>query len=269
MLLAVAPLRLVTEAALKARDTMKRRCSRAGTMTRLASTNPAARSKAGLLLACLLAALGLAGCRSGRPTPTPAGPGVIFHDDFSQTNTGWDVYSGADAITDYEAGHYVIQVGEPGINVWSRPGLDLEDAVVLVEAQAAAGPANNEFGVMCRYSRAGDGRNSFYFFLVSSDGYYALGKVVNDLRTILAPPGGFQPSDVIALDAGTSNALRATCQGQRLALMVNGTVLAETTDAELTHGDVGLVAGSYDEGGVRIHFDQFEVRAPGGAAAAP
>jgi hypothetical protein len=224
-----------------------------------------ARHRAGLLLACLAVA-GLAACRPSHPTPTPAGPGILFRDDFSQTTTGWDVYTGADAVTNYEAGHYVIEVGEAGVNVWARPGLDLVDTEVLVEATAIGGPANNELGVLCRYTRSGD-RVSFYFFFVSSDGYYALGKIVDDVRTVLAPPGGFQPSDVINVEPGAVNALSATCHGERLALVVNGSLLAEATDSELARGDVGLVAGSYDEGGVRIHFDNFEVRDPAVAGA--
>jgi hypothetical protein len=161
-------------------------------------------------------------------------------------------------------GRYLIAVEEPGVEVWARPGLALTNLVFEAETQYAAGPANNEYGLICRYERRGDGRNSFYFFFISSDGYYALGKVVGDVRTILSPEvGSFQPSDAIRLEPEATNTLAATCSGSRLALAVNGVPVGEFTDDELRRGDIGLIAGTFDEGGVRIHFDNVVVRQPG------
>lgn len=209
----------------------------------------------------MLAALAACGGPSGGATPGP--PGVIFQDDFSNPNSGWDSYSGADATTDYVEGQYLIAVEEPLVDVWAHPGLEVADVNVEVDAWYGAGPINNEFGVMCRYTRAGDGTNSFYFFLVSTDGYYAMGKIVRDVRTVLSPEAGsFQPSAAIAQDLEAPNHLVVTCQGSRFSLAVNGTLLGEFTDDELPRGDVGLIAGTFDEGGVRIRFDDFIARQP-------
>jgi hypothetical protein len=128
----------------------------------------------------------LAACAGSGPG-TPAAPGMIFQDDFSQTTSGWDRHTGSDLTTDYVDGRYLVAVVDPGVDVWARPGLNLTDLELTADTQYAAGPVNNEYGLICRYDRAGDGRNSFYFFFVSSDGYYALGKVVRDARTILSP----------------------------------------------------------------------------------
>jgi hypothetical protein len=38
--------------------------------------------------------------------------------------------------------------------------------------------------------------------------------------------------------------------------------VGDFTDNELTHGDIGLLAGTYDEGGVQIHFDNLVARQP-------
>ena len=211
-----------------------------------------------------LGALVLAACGGPRPPTAPAEPSVIFRDDFSDINSGWDQHRGADVVTDYDEGGYLLAVEEPGVSVWARPGLDLADVVLEADAQHAAGPDNNEYGLMCRYSRGGDGRNSFYFFMVSSDGYYALGKVVRDVRTILSPAeGSFQPIEAVAFDPRAVNRLRASCQGTQLALSLNGELLAEFSDSELARGDVGVLAGSFDEGGVRITFDNVVVQQPG------
>jgi hypothetical protein len=213
---------------------------------------------AGLALCLLLTA-----CALPRPQPTPAGPGVIFSDDFSDTNSGWDRYAGADIVTDYEDGRYLLAIEGPGDIVWARPGLDLADVAVETDTHYASGPENNEYGLLCRYARAGDGRVSFYFFAISSDGYYALGKVIRDVRTVLSPAdGSFQPSAAIDTDPAAINRLRATCHGNRMELTVNDQIAGEFTDSDLSRGDVGVFAGSFDTGGVRIYFDDFVVSQP-------
>jgi hypothetical protein len=149
------------------------------------------------------------------------------------------------------------------VDVWARPGLAFTDLRLEVESWYGAGPVNNEYGLLCRYERHGDGSNSFYFFFVSSDGYYALGKVVRDVRTILSPAeGSFQPTDALRLEPAAGNSLAATCAGDQFSFAVNGVTLGEFTDDELTRGDIGLIAGSFDEGGVEIFFDNVVVRDP-------
>jgi len=219
------------------------------------------------LAAMLLVGLMAASCApASRPAPSggaaPAA-GVLFQDDFSNTNSGWDKHTGTDATTNYDGGRYLIAVQQPSVDAWAEPGLDLTDVSLEVQAQYSAGPVNNEYGVMCRYQQGGDGKNSFYFFVVSTDGYYALGKVSKDVRKILSPAAGSpQPTTAIKPQADAVNDLSATCQGSHLAFSVNGTPVGDFTDDELKQGDIGLIAGTYDEGGVQIHFDNLVARKP-------
>jgi len=213
--------------------------------------------------ALVLGLLAAAGCGPAKSPATPPPAGVLFQDDFSKNTTGWDQHTGADVTTNYDSGQYLIAVSQPSVDVWAQPGLDLTDVAVQVQAQYSAGPVNNEYGLMCRYQRGGDGKSSFYFFFISTDGYYALGKVSKDVRTILSPSQGSpQPTTAIKPEKDAINALNATCQGDHLALAVNGTAVGDFTDAELKHGDIGLVAGTYDEAGVAIHFDNLVARQP-------
>ncbi len=207
------------------------------------------------LLAILLTACAVA------TTPPPGTPGVIFHDDFSDPLSGWDRQAGGDITTDYRDGRYLIAVEPVGIEVWAQPGLDLADARVEVEAAHAGGPINNSFGLLCRYTREGD-RNSFYFFLISSDGYYAVGKAVRDQRTFLNPARDFEPLAALAEDPLATHHLSATCQGDQLSFEVDGALVLRVQDAELRRGDLGLTAGTFDEGGVQIAFDNLVVRRP-------
>jgi len=202
----------------------------------------------------------LAACNP--PRAQYADPSVLFQDDFAQPTSGWNAHTGAEAATNYDNGQYLIAVEQTGVDVWAQPGLEFTDTRLEVETQYAAGPLNNEFGVMCRYTRRGD-RSSFYFFLISSDGYYAQGKVVENKRTVLNPAtGDFQPASVILQDPAAINQLSATCQGSHFTFAVNGAVLGEFDDSELARGDIGLIAGTYDETGVQIRFDNLVVKKP-------
>lgn len=194
--------------------------------------------------------------------PTPRADGVIVEDDFTNPQSGWDTYTGADITTTYDDGRYLIAVETPNRDAFALAGLDLNDMRLVAEAQMSGGPRDNAFGLLCRHGRSGD-RNSFYFFLISSDGYYGMGKVVNQTeRTFLNPAQNFEPLAAIKTGDGERNQLEATCQGNRMSFTVNSVAVGSFQDAALTHGDVGLIAGAFNEGGVRIHFDNVIIRQP-------
>ena len=59
-----------------------------------------------------------------------------------------------------------------------------------------------------------------------------------------------------------TNKLRASCVGDRLAFSVNEQYLDEVEDTEFQAGDVGLIAGTFEEPGADILFNEFVVRSP-------
>ena len=58
------------------------------------------------------------------------------------------------------------------------------------------------------------------------------------------------------------NHLRADCNGDTLSLFANGFPLAQVHDPTLSHGDVGVLAGTFSHPGVDVIFDNFIVMAP-------
>lgn len=196
------------------------------------------------------------------PTPAPAAATapaatVLFQDNFSNPASGWDRVNVKDGITDYTAeGAYRILVNLPNTDVWSNPGLTFTDVRIEVDATKVGGPDDNDFGVQCRYQDD----NNFYFFLISSDGYYAIGKV-KDGEQILLSGESMDYSDAV-LQGMATNHIRADCVGAHLALYVNGVTLAAVEDGDLTQGDVGLMAGTFDQPGTDILFDNFTVLQP-------
>ncbi len=209
-----------------------------------------------LILASLACSLFSPG-DNGSDTPAPQVPSnVLFQDDFADPTSGWDSVSDERGITDYADGIYRIFVNTTGTDVWSNPGLSFGDARVEVDATKVGGDDNNDFGVICRYQ----GPENYYFLIVSSDGYYGIGKVSGGQQQLIGMES-MPPSEVIR-QSNATNQLRADCIGSKLSLYVNGEFLAQSEDSEFTSGDVGLLAGTLELPGTDIHFDNFVVSKP-------
>jgi hypothetical protein len=196
-------------------------------------------------------------------TPPPNLPGMlpygdrILEDSFVNNDLGWDEYNGQEGLTGLENETYKIQINSPFTEIWANPSSELAIPVdVIVEAQALnAGSPDNYFGLICRYLDA----SNFYFLIITSDGYYGIGKVKDGLHSLVGRTE-MPPSEVF--DGNAINHLRAECTGSRLALFANGILLDVQNDMDLTQGSVGMIAGSYaDE--VTVFFDNFKVFRPG------
>ena len=184
------------------------------------------------------------------------GDQVLFQDDFSEPSSGWDQVRSDDGITDYENGIYRILVLGEDMDIWANPNLNFTDVRIEVDTQKAGGPDNNDFGVICRYKDV----ENYYFMIISSDGYYGIGKKINGEYDIIGTES-LPPSEEINQGKAT-NHIRADCVGSTLSLYVNGKLIATQEDSDFTSGDVGLIAGTYDTIGTDIHFDNFKVLKP-------
>jgi hypothetical protein len=182
--------------------------------------------------------------------------GVLFQDDFSEPSSGWDQVRNDEGITDYEEGIYRIYVKEANTDYWANPNLNFTDVTISVEATKVGGPDDNDFGVLCRYQDV----ENFYFFIISSDGYYGIGKLKDD-QQVLISSDNLLPSEEIN-QGELSNHIQASCVGNLLTLYVNDQLLIRVEDNDFLSGDVGLIAGTYDTSGTDIHFDNFKVFKP-------
>jgi hypothetical protein len=209
----------------------------------------------------LVLALSASACRllvdPAQPVKT-AGPDgrVLFSDDFSASTSGWNQVSAASGESIYLDGAYRIFVNEPNVDIWSKPGKSFQDVRVEVDAYKVGGERDNRFGVICR---AVDD-DSFYIFIISSDGYYGIGLIDGQAYQLIGMDA-LQPSEAIRLGSA-SNHIRADCVGDTLTLTVNGVQLAQVQDSRFPSGDVGLIAGTYNTPGTDIRFDDFVVYQP-------
>jgi len=183
---------------------------------------------------------------------------AVFRDDYSQPYSGWmrgtELPNGG--ISDYADGKFRILVNEPNFDYWSNPKLSFKNARIEVDSVKQAGPDINRFGLICRYKD----EHNFYFFIISSDSYYGVGKVKDDHLSLIGM-NEMLPSDAIQSGSGL-NHLRADCIGDQLFFYVNGRLLTQVSDSEFPSGDVGILAGTFNEPGVDIAFDNFVVVKP-------
>jgi hypothetical protein len=185
---------------------------------------------------------------------------ALFEDNFNDTACGWDEFDEEGASAAYGISDYMISVHQPNTSAVAVPGARFSDVLVEAEVQLQEGSADNNFGLLCRYQDL----DHFYAFLISSDGYYAIVRVVGgeDFQVLSGDGLHLMPSEAIDTEQGATNEIRALCQGDNLTLFVNGRQLASVLDSQLGYGDVGFIASSYGEAPVRVHFDNMVVLDP-------
>lgn len=193
--------------------------------------------------------------------PPPLG-NVVYEDDYADDTSGWDVADTEKSAAGYENGQYVLTVKTPKWLAWANPniGLDLGDIAIDVDARLDSGPKDNQaiYGLLCRYVDA----KNFYYFVIRADGYAAIYKVADGQRTMLSSPDNEYAPALPVRKGKMTNHLRAMCMGSLLELYVNQKQVVAAEDSDFASGDVGVVVGALDEGGVKVIFDDFVVTEP-------
>jgi len=126
----------------------------------------------------LLLAVSSLACQFSNPfAPTPTlvakSGDTLFYDDFTNTTSGWGHFTSAEGTMDYDGSGYRFLVNALQANFWSTPGKSFRDVRMEVDVAKLSGPDENRIGLLCRFVE-----NNYYFFMVSSDGYYTIGKYV-------------------------------------------------------------------------------------------
>ena len=186
--------------------------------------------------------------------------GTLLQDDFAgERDCGWALYNGRGVTSEIEEGILRISNSLAGEISWVNAERNFEDVIITTLARQVQGPNDNAYGIICRYQSP----NNFYVFLISGDGYYAIGKYQGGSPQIqyLTGEGQYVYSDVINQGAAT-NEVKATCVGNELSLSVNGIALESVTDPTFVTGDIGLGASTFQPGTAVIEFDSIRIIAP-------
>jgi hypothetical protein len=191
-------------------------------------------------------------------TPVPSG-GVLFEDDFADESKGWDTITDEYGTTAYADGKYMISVTDTLSYLFSDPDLSEDYADTQIDVDILPSDEQlHDMGIVCRVKDT----DNFYYFIISSDGFYAIGKFKDGEDILLGSEEMQEDSEGVINQGLADNHVRADCIGETLTLYANGTKLFETTDSDFTEGAFGLIAGSYEDVPITVFFDNFVVTKP-------
>jgi hypothetical protein len=201
-------------------------------------------------------------------TPVPAGGGgtgqqVLFQDDFSNANSGWEVGDYSAGSVGYGNGYYFVKTTSKAVNMYGAAFKSITDAVITVDAAEAGGPSNfnTGYGVICRL-QTGDNADMGYYFRISGDGYFSADVASGGSFTSLLTGEKWQQSSAIN-QGNATNHLEVTCNGSHLKFVVNGTTVFEGNDSTYASGDVALVGTTYEDSSTgEFHFTNFVASKP-------
>ncbi len=177
----------------------------------------------------------------------------IFRDDFSSRRSGWATGDTQNYLADYRAGEFIVQIKSENILAWSTHDTELADGMISVEARVVDSIGDGDYGIICRYQD----KDNFYFFLISEDSYFSIQKFENDEQQML-----FDWEQLKGIDPSKPNRITAICIGNKLQLAVNDSILATVYDDSFQSGNIGLIAGTYNNPGLTVAFDNLVVKQP-------
>ncbi len=189
------------------------------------------------------------------PTALPTLPAVgalLYQDDFSTADNTWfGSFEGGG--TEVLGGVAQFTVNKASWQVWQESSyVQAKDVIIDVDGLIFSGPADSEYGLLCRYVDA----DNHYGLTISGDGFVSIfERVAGEIESLY---GEFSEG---VIDP-TVNHITAACIGDTLSIYANGIFLASVKDGSHVSGDVGLIAGTWDDPGAVVRFDNLKVSSP-------
>lgn len=119
------------------------------------------------------------------------------------------------------------------------------DVYVETTETKVGGPNRMNVSVICRASDQG-----WYEFSITSGGYWQIWKYFGENYKKLKEGA----SKYIKVESDP-NLLQASCVGTNLTFWVNENKVGETTDRDLTEGQVGVSVSTFDLKGAKVEFE--------------
>lgn len=184
---------------------------------------------------------------------------IIFEDRFRSGETGrWVTESDelGQSLVINEV--MVIELDQPETIQYvalEEPGFG--DFVLEVDVTQTEGSPNSSFGLLVRMQ----GSDAFYRFSITGNGLYIVEK-----RT---PSGGWErlsedwpSSPHLNQGLNQTNRLRIEAVGPQLTFSANNEPLTQVVDNTFIGGNIALAAGTFNQGGLRVAFDNVVVTHP-------
>jgi hypothetical protein len=171
--------------------------------------------------------------------------------EFRRDDGAWSLDTDENVTHFYARRAFHIRIDQDNWVSWSlHSTLSPADFLAEVDAAHIEGPLDGEYGLVFRFVDEGN----FYFYAINANGYYSLWKQVDGAWENMID---WTQSDVLNSGAGSSNRLGILAEGDQITLIANNVGLQQMTDASHSEGQIGLIVGSFNEGGLEIAFDNF------------
>jgi hypothetical protein len=190
------------------------------------------------------------------PLPSPV-PGVLYSDDFSNNQSGWQQSNNAGEEFQYSDGQYVIGFPGDGLAHLACAHRNFSDAVLTVDSVFLSGDADHTWSwVIWRFIDI----HNFYILEFNAEGDFCVSK---------RSDGNYQALAINHLDS-TSGILKKGKQWNSIAIFskngassisFNGNYVANVADSQFPSGDICLGATSIGTGTGTVAFDNLVVYA--------
>lgn len=218
---------------------------------------------------------------------------LLYVATFDDNAPDWGQYDDGQLAAEAEDGVLRLSVNAESAGAFSTADAHFGDFDLHVTATAVDGPLDNGFGVIFRLQTKDNQRlsdDSYYLFLISSDGYYRVTRTVDGTEHIISD---WIPSGLIQEGFEAENTLRVVGQGGSFQFFVNnqpvqlcipndpdgistyalqtcidGSMMDMLQDDAISAGQIGVVARATETGGagVVVDFDNMLIFAPQGGA---
>ena len=157
----------------------------------------------------------------------------------------------------------VLGISLPDTQYWTLAGRNrMGDGTYRVVAEQIEGSSSAAYGLVFGATELTD----FLYFMVSSDGFYSLGRCVNGCEeptdVTYFGPTPWQQNNSIALGLNQPHTIQAVVSGSRVTLSIDGTEVGTINDVPTGIGDIGVILQSFDAGAV-VAFDDLTYLQPG------
>jgi|GEM_PF-4461660 len=183
---------------------------------------------------------------------------LIFKDNFSNTDSGWELSSAESGSVTYSNGELKMQRKTDGFVSTTTTNDNVGEQIDFIAEVDARKISETEDKTDCTILFRLQDNQNFYGFYVQPRGYYSVWKLVENKWTKLID---WTESDYVKTGTST-NKLKVVCQGQKMDFYINGHKVDTINDNTFTEGEIALSITSLEESPTtEYRFDNFRVYA--------
>ncbi len=184
------------------------------------------------------------------------GERVTYIDKFDGNSTiSWILEADELGSTQYEGGQLQFNIPAAGVARYARAeGLVADNFVAEVEVTQLAGSTNAGYGLLFRLQDT----ESFYRFNITGNGYYMVEKRSAGGNWVRLT-NDWQQTSLLLTGLNNRNLLRVEARGTSLGFSINGFEVFSINDGDYVSGGIALNAGTFDQGGLVVAFDNFSL----------